>query len=394
MEFDSGEEQNLPNFFKERHQQDFNFDCNSLNMIDTSLFEPPQDYNLEKLFNRDYFSNFIQNKSHQLESVLNKQIKVLLQDKKIVINNTEQFFQEKYLDSFSRKSIKTIQNLFNKHYLRIFSPPKSFSDNFEEYIKQILSEFLDFNYHTISNVLRSYIKFLKNPYIEKKLSNLSESSKSIKRIPWTKVEENELFGLMEDKYPFKVSNIDLNSFADKYNRTKSAILNKMQKLKKKYNYRFSMKSEQIINDCVNGNMNRKPLTEKIMSILSETPKTFDEIISSLHITPSEVQTHESVNNTLYDLLNKFKVKCREIIYIEINSDKIDPNKKKSILIKHILDFFSKNKTKGLSFQKVKKMLIDQFSGLDFQRENFDSELINFLNESEFFVVINKRVFFM
>ena len=51
---------------------------------------------------------------------------------------------------------------------------------------------------------------------------------------------------MNSYYPLNIPNEELMKIAEQFNRSKSSIVNKIQKLKKKFSFMFQNKSDLII----------------------------------------------------------------------------------------------------------------------------------------------------
>lgn len=95
----------------------------------------------------------------------------------------------------------------------------------------------------LTQIIKNLIKFLKNPQI---VFTEDYSIKTQKWISWTKKEEQLLLELMTKNYPFNVPTEKIEEISNIYNRTKSSVVNKIQKLKKKYSTLLERKNEQII----------------------------------------------------------------------------------------------------------------------------------------------------
>lgn len=367
---------------------------NSINNIDASLFQNPEKkWDLDKFFfnEKQPNANFIKNQSSEFDSVIRGNLKWLNERKNYIFEKFDKIRDKKNYKILEKKSSLFLQTTFSNHIDDIFKFPNNQNSQNTDYPKKILSNYFKFCYHSLSGLLKVFFKFLE----EENSVLTSKTSISKKRIPWCEKEELDLLEIMENQYPFQISNISLKHFSDKYNRTKSAIVNKIQKLKKKYSSKFTIKSDQIINDCVNGNKNNLiSLKEKILNSLSEKPITFEDILKSLNITETEIQTEDSVNGKLYDLMNNRKIKSKEIFFVEFTNDFKNYRKNnKSIIIKFIYDKMIDSKF-DISFEKTKNMLGERFKEMDLNKKDFDFELMSFLKNSLMFVIKQKRVFYM
>ena len=362
----------------------------SINNIDSNLFQiQEKKWDLDKFFNeKETSSNFVKNQLREIESNLNKNLKYLVNIKDCIYYKSEKFKDEKIFKNFEKNSSNILQNSFSSHFKDIFKLPKKN----EDYINKIISNYFKFCFHSFTDLLKHFHKFLN----EDTISQISKNSvASKKRIPWSEKEEKELIEIMEKQHPYQISNLILTNFSGKYNRTKSAIVNKIQKLKKKHSRNFMKKSDQIISDSINVNENSISLKTKILNVLSKNPIPFEEILKSLHITETEIQTEESVNEKLYDLMNKKKINSKESFFIEFSEDfKLYRKNNKSIIVKFLVDFMLKEKLVIVSLDKAKFLLGKEFQEMDLNKKDFDFELMSFLKNSMIFIVRHKRVFYL
>ena len=369
--------------------------CNSINNIDANLFQNQEkQWDLDKFFfnEKEPDANFIKNQCSEFDSVIKGNLKWLSERKETIFGKFEKINDKKEYKILEKRSCNFLQKTFSGHINDIFKVPKNQNFVKADYPKKILSNYFKFCYHNLSGLLKVFFKFLEE---ENSIATSKTSMTSKKRIPWSEKEEFDLLEIMENQYPFQISTLTIKNFSDKYNRTKSAIVNKIQKLKKKHISKFTSKSDQIINDCVNGNKNNLlSLKEKILNSLSEKPITFEDILKSLNITETEIQTEESVNDKLYDLMNKEKIKSKEIFFVEFTKDFRNHKKNnKSIIIKFIYGKMIDSKF-DISFQKVKEMMAKEFEEMDLNKKDFDFELISFLKNSLMFIIRQKRVFYL
>ena len=87
-----------------------------------------------------------------------------------------------------------------------------------------------------------------------------------------------------------------------FNRTKSAIINKISKIKRKYDYKFLEKQNLIIADSFKSKDYGKSLEVRISEILSSNPLSFEQILKSQKVIRTEYKVAENIGNILYDLL--------------------------------------------------------------------------------------------
>lgn len=320
--------------------------------------------------------------------------------------NCEDLFERLKHNFITNDCISLLEEKLQKNpYLQVDSNgckvPSSIFDlgllkqkNYRRFIENFQSCYVDFQNQLFKNIVSSFFTTLTGTKEKKVKIKVSMSQKSTKKVPWSKKEENELLNLMQKNYPDNLTNQEIMKFCTIHNRTKSAVTNKCQKLKKKYNGEFLKKSEEIINGCLIDNSFTGDMSNMILNSLKiKGNRTYEELLVDLQIQTYDSNSIENVNRVLYDLLNKQNIRFNEETYVvlkEITGTKASD----SVLINKIVEFVIGHPNKQISYELVKNGLIQHFKQIDPYKKNFDNELKQFMENSGFFSFQQKRVFYI
>lgn len=363
--------------------EDFSNISNDLIHIRSDLFTNQQDINLnlENLFNEGHsFVDFIRLECKKFETMLAKSCEKLMQ-RLISLQISDVQFA-----SIKDQMIKL--GFIRKDKVSIFDFEALRQKDFDFFVKKLHSTYVDNSFGNLRVMLDNFIELTND--IDG--NNISMSNKSFKKVLWSSAQESELLTLMQKNFPESLTNQQMSDFCDRHKRTRAAVINKIQKLKKKYADELTKQSEMIINNMLNGGYIERGIEDRIQDILMlKGHKTYEEILSELQINSTEISKVDDVNRILYDLLSKQKVNCKDQLYFGLRPDRNKDSS--SVILSTIVDMISKAEKDDISFDTIKTGLIGSFKQLDPSKNNFDDDLREFILNSNLFVLKQKRVFY-
>ena len=273
--------------------------------------------------------------------------------------------------------------------------------------------------------------------------------KKIKRRKWLEEENEILMAFLREIYPKAVSSSKIVELANKLNRSKSSISNRLRILKKNRKKELEQIAEKMIGSALSKAeiSNRQTLTYEKKSkenqlkieeeatkpseanlkrktqkgkqvfperyfVILETFKAIEPFISGEERSFNEIQTFlkvetESQFSTLVDHLEELKQMCklrsREAVFILVREVVVKALRQKkenfwpengysAILDFIFTSFYHKNFVK-MSLRELKEKVIGQFN-FDVQVESFDEQLLQYLRQSQYFLFSRKEVFFI
>lgn len=356
---------------------------NDLFHIRSDLFNNNQDahLSLDHLFSEVHsFVDFIRLECKKFETMLTKSCEKLMT--KLMgtqMNDTQ-------VDVAKEQMIKL--GLIRRDKISVFDFEALKQRQFDFFVKKLHSTYTDNAFANLRVLLDNFIELTH----EGDGNNISISNKSTKKVLWTPPQESDLLSLMQRNYPENLTNQQIIDFCDRHKRTRGAVINKIQKLKKKYAEELNKQSQLILDNVIHGGCSERGIEDKIQDILMlKGHKTYEEILEELNICSSDVCRVDDVNRTLYDLLSKQKVNCKEQLYIGLKQN--GPRDNSSIILSKITDMISKSGKEELSFSTIRAGLIESFKQLDPAKKNFDDDLREFIVKSDIFAMKQKRVFY-
>lgn len=356
---------------------------NDLLHIRSDLFSNQQDMrlNLQNLFSESHsFLDFIKLECKKFEGIITRSCERLMQR----LTNLQ--MSDCQLMSIKDQMMKL--GFIRKDKVSVFDFEALKQRDFDFFVKKLHSTYIDNTFNHLRILLDTFLELAGDG----EGNNISMSNKSCKKVLWTPVQESELLALMQQNYPESLTNQEMVDFCDRHKRTRGAVVNKIQKLKKKYAEELTKQSEFIINSMLNGGYSERGFEDRIQDILMlRGHKTYEEILDELKISNCEVSKVEMVNRTLYDLLNRHKVNCKDQLYVSLQPTRDNDNL--SVILSQIIEMIRSSERGELSFDTVKSGLIDSFKQLDPNKKSFDDDLRDFISNSGFLILKQKRVFY-
>lgn len=277
-----------------------------------------------------------------------------------------------------------------------------------------------------------------------------------RRRKWLRSEDEVLLAFLRNVFPKSVASTELVELASKLGRSKSSISNRLRVLKKSHKHEFQNLASQIIGSVLSKTHEDPTLkttseqeskkTKRELKIESHTNpsskntltsgwgeltnqrtkgglgeryswilKTFtalEPLLSSGEKTFEEVQNFLKVERDeqfrllvdhLQDLRQMCKIQSREAVFIEMREAvKMTLQQKKqnfwpeggysAILDFIFTSFYHKNFAK-MTLREIKEKVIGQFN-FDVQIRCFDEQFLQFLRQSQYFLISRKEVFFL
>ena len=354
---------------------------NDLLHIRSDLFNNQQDLNLENLFSESHsFVDFIGLECKKFETVLTKSCE------KLMTRLVNLQMSEAQIEGVKEQMVKS--GVIRKDKISIFDFEALKQRQFDFFVKKLHSTYVDNAFGNLRVLLGNFVELTGDA----DGNNVSISNKSTKKVFWTQAQEGELLAQMQKNHPENLTNQQIMDFCDKHKRTRAAVTNKIQKLKKKYAEELTKQSQMIINNVINGSHVERGLEDRIQDILMlRGHKTYEEILDELNIASGETSNVEEVNHTLYDLLSKHKIDCKEQLFIGLKPGAARDNG--SVILGKIVEMVDKSEKKEMSFHTIRGGLIESFKQLDPAKHKFDQDLQEFIAKSEIFVMKQKRVFY-
>jgi hypothetical protein len=223
----------------------------------------------------------------------------------------------------------------------------------------------------------------------------SKREKKSKR-QWTKEEEKELLDLMQQHYPMQIPNDFLADFIQKYGRSKSSLINKIQKLKNKFMSNFECRENEIIQSFpfikdfkeIDSSLEQAVIN----AIHAKRQLSYNQILHFLELPKYNVDQGDQVDKVLYRLLNEKRVFCDERLFVELKKD-AGPSDKKSSIVDKIERHLFKAPLQTMTLEDLKDFVVSEFPVVEKDLSNFDEQLIEFLKQSGRFVLRSQRVFY-
>lgn len=359
-------------------------ESNDLLNIRSDILMNQQDinFNLENLFNENHsFIDFIKLECKKFETLLTKSCERVMQRLvSMQITNTQ-------IASIKDQMVKS--GLLRKDKISVFDFEALKNRDFDFFVKKLHSTYFDHAFGNLRTLIDGFIELT----FENDSNNISISNKSSKKVFWTSNQEIELLELMQKNYPENLTNREINDFCERHSRTRGAVINKIQKLKKKYADELAKQSEFIIKNMFDGGYQERIVDDKIQDILMlKGPKTYEDILEELNINNTELSRVEIINQTLYDLLSRQRINCKDQIHVGLHQRQ--QTKETSVILNKIIEMINLSGKEDLSFDTIKNGLISCFQELDPTKQNFNDDLRDFICESNLFILKQKRVFYI
>ena len=290
--------------------------------------------------------------------------------------------------SFKRVCSVLVSQNFDKFYDCMFATKPGGS----------VEEFVNNMYHKSIELCLSQVSVLSECLHEvmtqRTPSDREKSNGGIKKIPWTVGEEKELFEVVRNSYPMCVPGDHLDTFCEKTGRTRSAVLNKIHKIKRKFEGEFRQRNADIFSEFIEGGT-KGGLEQSVLNvILSENQTTYEYILSRLKIDSSQIEERGLVNEILYDLLNNNRIRCDERLFIElVDSTGFCLSQSPSPIVKKVVEIVGRKKDQSMVLEDLRDVLVHEFQIVDKKGEDLDAHLMDFLQKSKLIVMKRKRVFY-
>lgn len=334
---------------------------------------------------RNFFSQtsklFIESENSKLTSCLQKFISGF-QFKKPCISKS----------AFKKHALQTLTRCFENSFNSIFSSQifeENQSSSFEHLAFSFSGAYLDFAFKTLGLLWGTFLED-RSPSMtdNKEMIDSIMTDKSTKRV-WTANEADELLVMMKTHYPENVPSTSIDSFCEKHRRTRAAVVNKMQKMKKKGEI-YLLKSNIGMRDRSSKN-SLAALEEQMVLIVKRSKGiTFDKLLKEMDMERFGQEGAQKVESHLYSLLSKGALKSRDIIYVDKNMEGPPPS---SNLLQVV--YTSLQKAGGqMKLSDVSRTLVRTFDCLDINQPNFESDLIEYLTNSNSFFIRSLREFFV
>ena len=371
-----------------------NLDANScfgLNRIDTELFDTGKaNFGLENLFNmkdakflhielaklQTNFQTNYQNFQERFHPLSGAQLQ-------IAINSPA--FRKTALTQLVKNFEKGVTAIFSPKALEAETLPSTFVDN-------CFHRFFELSFNNLQSILTSIIECSNASRISE-LVDKSVSNGSFKRIPWNISEEDALAQLMHREHPLNIPSEQLASFCETYKRTRSAVINKMQKIKKKFGENFQRQSAEIIGECLE--KRDIALEQKVLRLLNSGKQfTYDALLHEMGIRDDQLDEKNELNQLLYNLLNANRIRCDEKDFVDLA-----PGARKqlsncnSLIIKRIMEIMIARKLTSIQLDDLREILISEFRIVDRKAKDLDAQLAIFLKDSVLVSVKKKRIFY-
>jgi hypothetical protein len=262
------------------------------------------------------------------------------------------------------------------------------------FINKIFDLYCDSLISNLRMILANVFSVAKNEP-ESMVHSLSKTEKKMKR-QWTKEEEFALLELMKLHYPMQIPNEAFALFISKYNRSKSSLVNKIQKLKNKFISNFESKENEIIQsfpfikDYKEADVTLEQAV--INSLYAKRQLSYNQIIDFLDLPKYNLDLGEQLDKVLYKLLNEKRIFCDERMFVELQKD-LGASDKKSSIIDKIERHLQKLSLQSITFEDLKDFVITEFPIVQKELTNFDEQLVEFLKQSGRFLIKSQRVFY-
>lgn len=334
---------------------------------------------------RNFFSQtsklFIESENSKLTSCLQKFISGF-QFKKLCISKS----------AFKKHALQTLTRCFENSFNSIFSSQmfeESQSSSFEHLAFSFSGAYLDFAFKTLGLLWGTFLED-RSPSMtdNKEMIDSIMTDKSVKKV-WTSNEVDELLVMMKSNYPENVPSTSIDTFCEKHRRTRAAVVNKIQKMKKKGEI-YLLKSNIGMRDRSSKNSLAALEEQMVLIVKRNKGITFDKLLKEMDMEPFGKEGAQKVESHLYSLLNKGALKSRDITYVDKNIDGPPPS---SNLLQVV--YTSLQKAGGqMKLSDVSRTLVRTFDCLDINQPNFESDLIEYLTNSKSFIIRSLREFFV
>lgn len=260
----------------------------------------------------------------------------------------------------------------------------------EEFVNNLYHKGFEFCFTTIS-LVAEYIGEGMSPRTP---SDLEGTPGSTKKVPWSPAEEKELFDLIANCYPMPVPSETLAAFCAKYARTRSGVTNKIHKIKRKFETQFRQRNVDIFSEFI-ADSGSPGLEQSVLNVIqSENVATYESILSKLRIQSSQVEERDLVNQILYDLLNRNRIRCDDRIFAElVESPPACLATGPPPIIKRVIEVIAKKRDQSIALEDLRDVLVEEFQITEKRREELDAHLTDFLQKSKLVVLRRKRVFY-
>jgi hypothetical protein len=357
-----------------------------LDRIDSNLFHADdQSLHLERLFDTRH-SAFVEKESVKFSTAFRTQYSHY--QSRFMEHEPATIERVIKLPNFRRNCLAMIARATEKWFEAIFTlKPNSPVD---EFVNNLYHKSFELCFTNIS-AIADYIGEAMSPRTP---SDLEVPPGTAKKVPWTQAEEKELFGIVTSSYPLSVPSEALAAFCAKYNRTRSGVTNKIHKFKRKFESEFRQKNVDIFSEFIEGSGNQGMEQSVLNVIQSENVVTYESILLKLRIQNSQIEERDLVNQILYDLLDRNRIRCDERIFVELlEAPQTCLASSPTLIIKRVVEVIAKKRDLSIGLEDLRDVLMEEFQINDKKREELDAHLTDFLQQSKFFVLRQKRVFY-
>lgn len=386
MEFENDSVFEKQSFFPSLYDSSFSNPQMLLEKIDSNLFnEDNKSFHLDKFFEPRQ-SAFVEKESHRFSQSFTAQYRhYQMKFSDTVMSDVEKATK---IPSFRRVCSVLVSQNFDKFYDGMFATKQGAS----------VEEFVNNMYHKSIELCLSQVSVLTECLYEmitqRTPSDREKSNGSAKKIPWTPPEEKELFEIVKQSYPMSVAGDQLNCFCEKFSRTRSGVLNKIHKIKRKFEGEFRQRNADIFSEFMEGGT-KGGLEQSVLNVIqSENQTTYEYILSRLKIDSSQIEERGLVNEILYDLLNNNRIRCDEKLFIElVDSTGFCLSQSPSPIIKKVVEIVGRKKDQSMVLEDLRDVLVHEFQIVDKKGEELDAHLMDFLQKSKLILMKKKRVFY-
>lgn len=357
-----------------------------LDRIDSNLFHgEDQSLHLERLFDTRH-SAFVEKESAKFSTAFRTQYAHY--QSRFMEHDPASIERALKLPNFRRNCLALVAKATEKWFEAIFSL-KSNSPT-DEFVNNLYHKSFEFCFTNIS-LIADYIGESMSPRTP---SDLEPTPGTAKKVPWTAAEEKELFGLVAAHYPLPVPSDLLAAFCAKYNRTRSGVTNKIHKFKRKFETEFRQKNVDIFSEFIEGS-GHQGMEQSVLNVIqSENVATYESILAKLRIQNTQIEERDLVNQILYNLLNTNRIRCDDRIFVELKeSPGVCLAASPTLVIKRVVEVIAKKRDLSIGLEDLRDVLVEEFQINDKKGKELDSHLTDFLQQSKFFVLRRKRVFY-
>ena len=165
-------------------------------------------------------------------------------------------------------------------------------------------------------------------------------------------------------------------------------------MKRKFENEFRQRNSNIFSEFKEAK-NNFDLEQAVLNVIQKGNQiSFEEVLQTLKILPTQIEERQMVNDILYNLIEKKQIRWDEKKFVELDvqlTTSLPTNS--SPTLSKVVNIIERRAIKSIQLEELCDILVQEFQITDKKGEELNSHLEMYLADLKQVVVKEKRVFY-